>query len=64
MYDEDSEEDDGGAEEGPSFESSMRAKYPVLEPKSANMPHWTSTFNDRRKTGRPEAHLTNWRRSK
>jgi hypothetical protein len=28
--DENEEEDDGGANEGPSFESSMRSKYPLF----------------------------------
>lgn len=41
-------QDDGGGNEGPSFESSMRAKFPV-QPSPAAMPHWSSTFNDRRK---------------
>jgi hypothetical protein len=45
--DEESEESDGGDNEGPSFESSMRSKYPVQSSRPA-MPHWSDTFNDRR----------------
>lgn len=44
----DEDEEDGGGNEGPSFESSMRAKYPVQQNRELK-PHWSSTFNDRRK---------------
>lgn len=59
----DEPEDDGGGNEGPSFESSMRSKYPVQQSPAA-MPHWASTFHDRRTTqrmasGRRQAQMRN-----
>ena len=33
----DGDSDDGGAEEGPSFESSMRAKYPIFHDRRDTM---------------------------